>query len=329
LTCFGVVLFAWCTFAVYRWASMGARHELFHNPPKYPWPAGSAPPAIVTSSREGCLAIGSSVKHTEHKSDWGDYIDAAEDESCQATVGFLIAQAIMYCKTEELPGLKGHYTHYNDEDGIQEKHVLFFTLTLIVLIAIFGIILWVRSKKHDGGRPGKIAQRTVAMSITWIGYRASCWNTRSMFENNRPLALIVSAFIVSLSCFVILILFDRVLDKTLGRSSTPTWGSDGAGDTIPLAEKAMRGINICMGLVMALAWETNVETSVMTVVRSQEFMANHMVLSQSLISILLGVAMLFPWRRTLLPKSEMRETTFEHEIKHELLQLDKAENFMP
>eukprot|EP00444_Apocalathium_aciculiferum_P058204 CAMPEP_0183587538 /NCGR_PEP_ID=MMETSP0371-20130417/159169_1 /TAXON_ID=268820 /ORGANISM="Peridinium aciculiferum, Strain PAER-2" /LENGTH=184 /DNA_ID=CAMNT_0025798725 /DNA_START=24 /DNA_END=576 /DNA_ORIENTATION=- len=170
------------------------------------------------------------------------------------------------------------------------------------------------------------------MAITWMIYRGCSWNSRKYFETNRPLALAASALVISIFCIAILVLLDKILDDLLGGNASATmrtWtGRFTAAGDIPLQEKCMRAIMCCMGLTMALSWQLNMEQAISTVVQSQHFMANHMVWSQSFLSIVLALALIFPWRRIILPKSEMRERSHEDEIKNELNVMTNAENFM-
>mmetsp|Transcript_42727 Transcript_42727/g.91656 ORF Transcript_42727/g.91656 Transcript_42727/m.91656 type:complete len:635 (-) Transcript_42727:58-1962(-) len=329
--CFLTVIAAWCTFAIYRWASLGARQELFKNPPTAPWPPAPPAPVMQTVARveRGCLGASAPVPvmptfSAPKPPNWGILVDEGEDEGAVVTIGFLFAQAIIFCRAGELPGIESSYKR-----GLDSLTWLFFLITLLVLAVIFFGILAIRSKRGPGGRPGKVLQRTCAMTITWVLYRAACRSTRTMFTENRELSLVIASFFVTVTCFVIIVVTDKILDKAMGRNSTParfSWFHQSSG--VHLSESVMRAVNCCLGLVMALSWQLNVEESVQTFVESEEILSEHLVVSKCIFCILLALGMILPWRRTLLPKSEMRESSHEEEIQHELLELEKAESYI-
>jgi len=64
-------------------------------------------------------------------------------------------------------------------------------------------------------------------------------------------------------------------------------------------------------------------------VLQSKFLCNQVRIAKIVILTLIALAMIYPWRRVVLPTSEMSEGHLEESIKHELLQMDRAEGFAP
>lgn len=325
---FLVVVFSWVTFSIYRAAAAAARRDFFASPPSSPWGERSQYETGATQPARSCMGFGatSTAPAEQSSAAWGSFVNEAEDEAAIVVDGFLISQAIMFCRTEQMPSIKGHFVHHSEDTGFW-----FFGNVILALSIIFVIILAVRAQRGPGGRAGKVLQRSTALAITWMMYRACCWNTRSRFQDNRPLALLVTAIVLSLGIFVALVLIDKVVDYALNRTSSTALQAMSArfSTDVPLSEKVMRGINTCFGLVMAMSWCMNFETGIETVVESSPLLSAHPVPALCLLCLLLSVFLYLPWRSTVLPKSEMREGAFLEEIRFEQKMLEDAENFVP
>jgi len=66
-----------------------------------------------------------------------------------------------------------------------------------------------------------------------------------------------------------------------------------------------------------------------TVVLQSKLPCNQVVITKIVIFTLIALVMIYPWRRVVLPTSERSERHLEESIKHELLQMDRAEGFAP
>jgi uncharacterized membrane protein len=261
-------------------------------------------------------------------SNWGSFVNAAEDEAEVITLGFLLNQAMTFCICGQLPGLEIIYS-YHPQTMVRAwiGFIGGFLLALVVVVAL-------RSKFGDNHRVGSILTRTLALGLGWSIYRAAKWASADLIKGKHPIMGVAGAFVVSALSVTLMIFLDKILDYTLGRNGNPSMRRmfshfNDPVDGMPLSERCMRIVMGVMGMLMALAWEIAINFSVETVVVQSEFLYKHQVTSTALISILIGVVMIFPWRRIVLPISEMSERHLEESIKHELLQMDRAEGFMP
>jgi len=333
-TAFLVVVLAWCTFALYRAAATGVREDVFKQPPLKPWPAPSNPPSKLTGETRAasCTDIWATqpvpaVMKKAPGPNWGAFVNAAEDEAAVIVLGYLLNQSITFVVSGELPGLKVVYTYHS------ETMIRFWCILIACFLVLLLLILAIRSKFGDGGRVGSIINRTTAMALAWSVYRAAKWATTDFLADNHPLLAVQGAFVISAIAVTSMLLLDKLLDWALGRNGHPglrrMMGNFQDADGMPLSERGMRIVMNCMGLLVALAWETAISFSVETVVLQTKYLSDHVVISKAVIFIVIGAVMIYPWRRIVLPTSEMSERHIEESIKHELLQMDRAEGFMP
>jgi len=334
-TAFLVAVMAWFTFAVYRSAATGARKEIFKQPPIKPWPAPSGPsmPAAAAQTRrpESCTSLwGTQAPQLLAKApgpDFGQFVNAGEDEACVIVLGYLINQSLTFCVSGELPGMQIVYTYHS------ETMIRFWLIALVSFAAGILLVMLVRSKLGDGGRAGSIANRTLFLAMSWCVYRATRWATSDYLKDNHPLMAVQGAFVISVLSVALMILLDKLLDWMLGRNGSPglrqAFARFQAADGMSLSERGMRIVMNCLGMLMALAWEVAISFSVETVVLDTDILREEAVFSKAGLSILIGLCMIYPWRRIVLPTSEMSEHHLEESIKHERLQMDRAEDFMP
>jgi len=268
-TAFLVVVLAWLTFSLYRAAAAGAREEIFREPPSSPWPPQTNPPVVsreVRTRAASCIGWGTTQPPEPIQkffdSDWGTFVDAAEDEATVIVLGFLINQALTFLVAGELPELRVIYAH--DSTRMIQFWIVLISTFLVLLL----LVLFIRARFGDGGRLGSIINRTLAMSLGWCVYRAASWATSDYLRDNHPLLGVQVAFVISAIAVVLMIVMDKILDCALGRNGTPqlqSWmGVFQQAVNTPLSELAMRIAMTCMGLLMALACETAISFSVET-----------------------------------------------------------------
>lgn len=337
LTSFLVVVTAYLTFSLFRAASLGARFEVLRGAPKWPWPPAAPVQQAFNAVDRSCTGWGALDRTGEAAGPhWGVLVNEGEDEAAIVTIGFLLSQSILFIATGELPGLKEHYlnSHYFNyrAPGQWSAFNIFLIKALVVLLILFFLILALRATKGNGGRPGKICQRTTAMTITWMVFRGVKWNVKEYFPGASAYQMAMAAFLLTVFCLISVVVLDKVLDMILGRNGPHLWRHLTVNFSAPneptLPEKAMRAVNICLGLIIALSWNQNVEISVETFVQQQHFFANHMVFSESFLCLFLAATLILPWRRVILPKSEMKEDAHFKEIDHEISILNRAETFV-
>jgi len=335
-TAFMVVAIAWYTFWVYRAAGIGARKEYLEQPPIKPWPAPVQPPLAAASETprrpDSCTNFWATappapvIVKKPPGPNWGKFVDTAEDDAAVIILGYLLSQTINYCATGELPGLKMVYT-YSSTDIVK-----FWMIALACVWVTMLIVMCIRSRYGDGGRPGSILNRTLAMTFAWCVYRAATWATSGCLDDNHPLKAAQGAFAITIVAIVVMILADKLLDCMLGRNGSPGLKymmANFPDNDMSLLERAMRILMNCMGMLVALSWEQAIAFSVETTVMNTEILADHVVISKAVIYLVLGVCMVRPWRRIILPTSEMSEPHIEEIIKHERMQMNRAEDFVP
>lgn len=320
LAAFAVVGLAWLTFGVYRWASVGFRQDKLRLPPTTPWPPASVAAVAASATQRTCMPFSTTPKAVDlGEPSWCRIVNDAEDEAATVVIGFVTAQAILFLKTQQFPGFKSHYTY---TDG--RAPIFFLICALAVTAMIFVVVLASRTQPSvgAGGRWGKILQRSIGMTFTWLIYRVLSAITRTHFDDNSPFGVAVNAIVINLLCAIGVVISDKLADFYSDRSA-PT--ADGA--EVSVKESTMRGIVCYAGLVCALAWQFNIESSMVTVVQSQEFLSRNALVSTSLLTLFLAVILVLPWRRTILPRSEMREMAHLDDIQYELSTMNEAENF--
>ena len=246
-TAFLVVVLAWLTFSLYRAAAAGAREEIFREPPSSPWPPQTNPPVVsreVRTRAASCIGWGTTQPPEPIQkffdSDWGTFVDAAEDEATVIVLGFLFNQALTFLVAGKMPEVRVIYTH--DSTRVIQFWIVLISTFLVLLL----LVLFIRARFGDGGRLGSIINRTLAMSLGWCVYRAASWAASDYLRDVQV------AFVISTIAVVLMIVMDKILNCALGRNGTT------------LSELAMRIAMTCMGLLMALAWETAISFSVET-----------------------------------------------------------------
>merc|ERR1719401_3193273 len=104
-TSFLTVILCWFCFALYRWASVGARDERFFRPPAFPWSdskkKGANPPPPQDRSCTTLMSGAPPAPPAHDTVNWYAEIDEGEDEAASIVLGFLVNQTFIFLFTDK------------------------------------------------------------------------------------------------------------------------------------------------------------------------------------------------------------------------------------
>jgi len=230
-----------------------------------------------------------------HDHSWKHCMKAAQGESLAIVFGFLVKEL-----GEELINYFA-----NDHSGIADQHSRYAVLYMLAYTVFIGaIFIWISSNNERlaerfGEEPTDKVEQIGGMSLAWCVATASKWTTYALFQTSNNNSVyksitvrkLLDAAWITPAMVVLVIGMDALADRGLFAD-----------------HKAESVISVC-GLVTGIAWEQCFASATITV---SEGIPGPAATIQSLITLVLLVALVPGWLKYFVPKA--REPTPKREL---------------
>jgi len=200
--------------------------------------------AKVTDTIRYRVSHGDDGEEDEFEEAWDEETEEAENDVVGLTLSFLMTQTLRFGIGGILPNEEGEEEVSTKHNHTTDQCLLLFGMAIVFIAVLVGMIMKKGSTELEGSAERNFGMTTavVSMSMAWCVFFSVRWylNTYIVFMSDPMLLNICLALLLSLSCFSVIFVLDKIADAE--------WTGDAADD-------AIRQIIGGIGILVGFAWE--------------------------------------------------------------------------
>lgn len=275
-----------------------------------------------------CLRIASSaLRPATHHHLWPEFVCEGEDEAVDLALSFLTMQIVVFSVAGQVPPMHNADLHVDADVRLSYiwsimKWTMGFILGLVCATCLrFRAPSFLPETIHFLPRERLMAslQNWFSYTVAWCLMKASEWAI-GLFAPNPALGQVITAFVVTLCCVVLIVLLDCCADRlsnedcrltTHGRAhSSPSLLS--AADLHVLAQeaispssqqRALRSIMTAFAFLTGISWERAFDAAQGALVAGSAELAEHPTFARIALAVLLSVLVLPAWMQHIAPQA--------------------------